>query len=50
MDMMLKSLTKKLPCKVGPWTLNQAKNSIKEKDLYKSLPEDVDFVESYVFN
>ena len=47
---MLKSLTNKLPRRVGPWTLNQAKDSIKEKDLYKALPEDVDFVEYYIFN
>lgn len=50
MNMMIKTLSNKLPCKVGPWILNQSITVIKESDLCKFLPEDdIDFVESYVF-
>ena len=49
MNLMLKTLTNKLPCRVGPWKFNKA-TVLKEKDLFKILPEDIDFVESYVFD
>ena len=49
-DMILKTLTNKLSCRVGPWILNQPLSSIKEKALLKTLPEDIDFVESCVFD
>ena len=50
MNEMIKSLTNKLPCRVGPWIMNQFKISLKEKDLLKILPENIDFVESYVYD
>jgi hypothetical protein len=50
MNEMLKSLTNKLPCRVGPWIMNQSKSSLKEKDLLKILPENIDFAESYVYD
>ena len=49
MNMMLKTLTNKLPCKVGPWK-RQSIIKLSEADLHNCLPEDIDFVESYVFD
>ena len=49
MNLMIKVLTNKLDCRVGPWTLNQAHSSVTDADLHKFLPDDVDLVESYVF-
>ena len=49
MNDMLKALSNKLPCRVGPWKLK--KNSqLRNSDLIKVLPEDVDFVEAYVYD
>ena len=50
MNTMLRTLSNKLPCRVGPWTLIRPTSSVKDQDLYKTLPEDIDFVESYVFD
>ena len=50
MNDMLKSLTNKLPCRVGPWILLNSKTPLKEKDLFKTLPENIDLVESYVYD
>ena len=50
MNLMLKSLTNKLPCRVGPWTLINPKLQIKETDLFTTFPEDIDLVESYVYD
>ena len=50
MNLMIKTLTNKLPCRVGPWIMNKGASALTEKDLYKVLPEDIDFVESYVFD
>ena len=50
MNLMLKTLTNILPCQVGPWLMNKSSSTIKDKDLLKVLPEDIDFVESYVFD
>ena len=51
MNEMLKALTNKLPCRVGPWNMtNIAHTTPTSADLLTSLPDDVDFVESYVFD
>ena len=51
MNDMLKALSNKLPCRVGPWlNVNIKTGELKSKDLLKTLPEDVDFVESYVYD
>ena len=47
---MIKSLTNKLPCRVGPWIKINPKISLKEKDLFKTLPENIDLVESYIYD
>ena len=49
MNQMIKALTNKLQCRVGPWNLKGRKTTLKMKDLVRELPEDVDFVESYVY-
>ena len=47
----LKVLTRKLPCRVGPWNIsNLAYKDPKEEELLTILPEDIDFVELYVFD
>ena len=45
---MLKALSNKLPCRVGPWTLNTPTTKLTAKDLIKTLPVDIDFVESFI--
>ena len=51
MNEMLKALSNKLPCRVGPWLDTNLKNGkIKDSDLLPTLPEDIDFVESYVYD
>ena len=48
---MLKVLTNKLPCRVGPWNISNLKYGIPRlTDLLTELPNDVDFVESYTFD
>ena len=47
---MIKALTNKLPCKVGKWSITPSSPPPRDRDLYKSLPDDIDVVESYVFN
>ena len=50
MNEMLKALSNKLPCRVGPWLDNNLTNgSIQDSDLLTTLPEDIDFVESYIY-
>ena len=47
---ILKLLTNKLSCQVGPWnTSNLAYTYPKEEELLSILPEDIDFMELYVF-
>ena len=48
---MIKALTNKLPVKVGPWQFND-KSKIKptSTEFYTCLPEDVDIMETNVFN
>ena len=50
MNEMLKALTNKLPCFVGPWKPNTTYGELKKEDLLTVLPENIDFVESYVFD
>ena len=51
MNEMVKALTNKLPCFVGPWkNSNLQYGDIKKADLLTVLPENIDFVESYVFD
>ena len=50
MNQMVKALTNKLPCKLGPWKLKDSKTSLKISDLLTELPEDIDFVETYVYD
>ena len=50
MNAMLKALSNKLPCRLGPWKMNQTNMVIKKKDLLKELPLDVDLTESYVYD
>ena len=48
---MLKVLSNKLPCRVGPWNITNLKNGTpKLTDLLTELPVDIDFVESYIFD
>ena len=48
---MLKALTNKLPCRVGPWNYNSLSKKVPlDEDLLKALPHDVDFVESYIYD
>ena len=48
---MLKALMNKLPCRVGPRnTRNLAYDYLKENNSLTNLPEDIDFVESYIFD
>ena len=48
---MLKALTNKLPCRVGPWTYNSLSKKVPlDEDFLKALPHDVDFVESYGYD
>ena len=49
MNQMIKALTNKVQCRVGPWKLKGRKTTLKMKDLIRELPEEVDFVESYVY-
>ena len=50
MNQMIKALTNKLPCKIGPWKLKDTKTKLKMTDLLSELPEDIDFVETYVYD
>lgn len=50
MNLMLKALTNKLPCRVGKWGINKSNIPTDDKGLYTSFPENIDIVESYVFN
>ena len=50
MNKMIKALTNKIHCRVGPWKLQGRKTHLKMKDLVKELPEEVNFVESYVYD
>ena len=50
MNQMIKAMTNKIRCRVGPWKLQGRKTTLKMKDLVKELPEDIDFVESYVYD
>ena len=50
MNDMIKALTNKLPCFVGPWKNNVTYGPLKKEDLMTVLPDDIDFVESYVFD
>ena len=51
MNEILKALSNKLPCRVGPWTNSNFKDgALSKKDLLKTLPEDIDFVESYIYD
>ena len=48
---MLKPLTNKLPCRVGPWTFNSLSKKVpSDTDLLTVLPKNIDFVESYVYD
>ena len=47
---MLKALTNKISCRIGPWKQKDKKTKLKKEDLITQLPEDVDFVESYVYD
>ena len=50
MNQMIKALTNKVHCRVGPWKLQGRKTTLQKKDLLKELPEEVNFVESYVYD
>ena len=50
MNQMIKALTNKLPCKIGPWKLKDNKTNLKITDLLTELPEDIDFVETYIYD
>jgi hypothetical protein len=50
MNEMLKALTNKTFCRVGPWKPKDKTTKLRTSDLLTELPEDVDFVESYVFD
>ena len=51
MNEMIKALTNKLPCKIGPWlTSNMPSGRICERDLLSELPEDLDVVEARVYD
>ena len=48
---MLKVLTNKLPCRLGPWNISNLKyGTPRSTDLFTTLPIDLDFVESYIFD
>ena len=47
---MLKALTNKITCHIGPWKQKDKKTKLKKEDLLTQLPDDVDFVESYVYD
>ena len=47
---MVKALTNKLPCRLGPWKMKDNRTQLTSKDLITELPEDIDFVESYVYD
>ena len=49
MNEMIKALTNKLPCRVGPWNSRSLVGNSKLDDLLTILPEDVDFIESHIF-
>ena len=53
MNEMIKALTNRLPCKIEPW--KNIKSGIynyhpDQTDLLTELPEDIDFVKSYIFD
>ena len=51
MDEMLKALINKLPCQVSPWdSSNKICGNLTVDNLFTTLPEDVDFVESYILD
>ena len=50
MNQMIKALTNKLPCKLGPWKMKDSTTRLKVDDLLTELPENVDFVETYVYD
>ena len=50
MNKMIRALTNKIHCRVGPWKLQGRQTNLKMKDLIKELPEEVNFVESYVYD
>ena len=50
MNLMIKALTNKLPCRVGKWGITKSTIPTDDKGLYNSFPENIDIVESYVFN
>ena len=48
---ILKALTRKIPCRVGPWNIsNLVYDDPKKDDLLTNLLDNIDFVESYVFH
>ena len=49
MNEMIKALANKLPCRIGPWT-HSNQSTLKETDLLTELQEEVNFVESYVYD
>ena len=50
MNQMIKALTNKLACRLGPWKLKDTKTQLKASDLITELPEDIDFAETYVYD
>ena len=50
MNEMIKALSNKIPCRVGQWNTRTLDGKIRMEDLLTELPEDVDFVESYIFD
>ena len=50
MNQMVKALTNKLPCRLGPWKMKDNRTFLKITDLITELPEDIDFVETYVYD
>ena len=50
MNEMLKALTNKRPCRVGSWKPKDKSTQPRTSKLLTVLHEDVDFVESYVFD
>ena len=50
MNQMIKALTNKLPCRLGLCKMKDNKTRLKVQDLLTGLPEDVDFVETYVYD
>ena len=50
MNQMIKALTNKLACRLGPWKMKDAKTMLKATDLLTELPEDIDFAETYVYD